>query len=142
MNNSPTQQSATGIWKFDINHEILPANKLYGTIYSNVVTLQGSRWQDLTGFDFRIDIVDSILGNGQQDLPPNGRYNYPLEKELIKVSYNGMKDGQHFDSTPQDGQITICLDPIKKLYYGHLDIVFLVHQKSLNIESIFGIQIP
>mgnify|MGYP001138869773 CR=1 FL=1 len=140
MNNSP-DQSATGLWHFSINDDIFLANKLYGTIYSNVVTLQGSHWQGLTGFDFKIDIVDSILDNGQQDLPPNGPHNYPLDKNRIRVSYNGKKNNQHFDSAPQEGKITICLDPMKKLYFGHLDINFLIDQEPLNIKSVFGIQI-
>ncbi|WP_223512149.1 hypothetical protein [Pseudomonas sp. GL-B-19] len=142
MKNPPVQQAATGLWHLDINNEIVLASKLYGTIYGNVVMLQGSHWQGDTGFDFTIDIVDGIPGNGQQDLPANGRYNYPLEKERIKIGYHGRKDNQYFDATPQDGEITICLDPIKKLYYGHLNIRFLVDQESLLIKSFFGIQIP
>lgn len=142
MKKSTTQQPAAGIWLLDIDHETLFADSLYGTIHSNVVILQGSRWQNLNGFDFRIEIKDSKLGNGQQDLPPNGLYDYPLDKELIKVSYNGIKDSQNFVGIPQTGKITICLDPTKKLYFGHLDIDFSVNQKPLNIKSIFGIHIP
>ncbi|WP_367372808.1 hypothetical protein [Pseudomonas lini] len=143
METSPAQQAiATGLWYVGIKNEHFFANKLYGTIYSNVVILQGSHWQDGTGFDFTIEIMDSIPGNEQQDLPPNGNYNYPLEKESIKVSYHGRTNNQYFDGIPQEGKITLCLDPIKKLYHGHLNIRFLINKESFNINSLFGIQIP
>ena len=141
MENAITQQEASGIWTFDINDEILVANKLYGTIYGNVVTLQGSRWYSGEGFDLRVDLLDNSPGNEQQDLPANGLYEYPLTSKRIQVSYNGIKNNQPFHVIGESGEITICLDPTKLLYFGHLNIQFTIDGNPVNIKSSFGIEI-
>ena len=144
MENSIAQQEASGSWIFDINDETLVANKLYGTIDGGGVTLQGSRWSNTPpseGFDLRVNLVDNLPGNEKLDLPENGFYEYPLTSKRIQVSYNGIKNNQNFYGIGEEGEITICLDPTKRLYFGHLNINFTVDGNPVNIKSSFGIEI-
>ncbi|TBN49392.1 hypothetical protein [Pseudomonas sp. BGI-2] len=148
MTNSPeTLQVANGLWSFHIDDDnIFFASVLRGAIWNNMVELRGLHsWNDNASsnhIDFTIELKDRILGNGKQDLPENGHYLYPVDNELIKVIYRGNKNGEIFEGTAQHGEITICHDTTKQLYYGHLSIQFLVGQTSRNIKSVFGISIP